>query len=81
MATKRKGWRKGKTSEGQMRIANTYRNESRDLIIQQHGRGTWWFYYGGGVGNSLCLRPPLTFVDPVEAMKAAEAAQGEGGAP
>lgn len=76
MATKRKGWRKGKTSEGLMRLANTYHNEKRDLIIQQHERGTW-FYYGGGAGNSLCLNPPQTFVDPVEAMKAAEAAQDE----
>lgn len=80
MATKRKGWRKGKTSEGLMRLPNTYHNKKRDLIIQQHERGTW-FYYGGGAGNSLCLTPPQTFVDPVEAMKAAEAAQDKGGAP
>jgi hypothetical protein len=76
MATKRKGWRRGKTSEGRMRLANTYRNEKRELIVQQQEHGMW-FFYGEGAGNSLCLNPPQTFADPLDAMKAAEAAQGQ----
>jgi hypothetical protein len=72
--TKRKGWRKGKTSEGMMRLADTYRNERLDLTIQCDGlRG--WFFYSDGM-NSLCFTPPRTFADPIEAMKAAEAAKG-----
>lgn len=69
-AIKRKGWRKGPSRDGSMRLSRSWRHAKLGLCVAFNVEG--WHYYGGKAGNSLWTGQ--SFRTPLEAMIAAEKA-------